>query len=262
MTTVSIIVTQSWTSVASISDEEILLTSSCSFPIECLVTLSPTTPSTNDVGHIIPEGGYTRDHLGKGYLWCRLLITETRTEQGSVHISITPSEIVLDTHSRIHRGEFFAIESAYSGSTDTVVNVGNFDLVITATGTNYPHIAFKYGLVGDGKMFVYELEGTSRVSGGTPLSITNKKFDSTNTFTGTATLNPTVDLTNALLKTCCPILSSEVVGGRHSVGNGDFSDELIAQPLKPVLIRVTNTSGETVRVGICARAYNHSKINT
>jgi len=164
-----------------------------------------------------------------------------------------------DPHSRIHQGVMFNIDSTGSSTNVVVANNATLDVVIKATGTNYPHISISYRLGGKGRILVYELASNEMSTGGTEIIIVNKKWGSSIVFGGTAWRNPTIDLTGAICKEGCAILGIHQ-GQTRSGSAGTFADEIILTPIKPCLIRVLNESGGAVDACLCINAYNASTI--
>lgn len=165
-----------------------------------------------------------------------------------------------DLHSRIHQGVMFYAGTADAAFNNDIANAASLDLVVTPGSSNWPHVLSYFWLGGAGRLHVYEL-AAGAVTGGTALTITNNKLDSSKTFDGTALRQPTVNMTNAVLRTSTLILGAG--HGSNLVGSeGSAENEFILQAGVSVLYRLTNESGGTVKGAIGVRLYNHDKIQT
>ena len=170
-------------------------------------------------------------------------------------LSASRRPISDDPHSIIHSGRMYSFDTTTADNTVTIADNGTLDVVVKASGTNYPHIEFKYKLGGKGRLLMYELASDAMATGGTEIENGNKKWHSESTFQGQVLNRPTVDLTGAKFKEGCIILGTAL--GSQRSGSGDaFDDEVIIAPGKPCLIRLVNQSGGVVDGCLCVRAYN------
>lgn len=160
-------------------------------------------------------------------------------------------------HDRAHQGVLFRIDSSDATYDAQILNGTSLDMVITATGDNYPHLDIAYRLGGAGRILVYKLDVAP--TGGTAITPKNNKWDSATTFGGTVLRNPTVDLTGAELKSACMILGT-AQGNTRTGSAGAFYDEEIVDGI--CLVRLVNNSGGTVTACLCINAYNAGKIPT
>jgi hypothetical protein len=168
--------------------------------------------------------------------------------------------LAADAHTRIHRGEMFSIDTTTPGFDVSVANGASLGVVIMAATGSYPHLTFTVKLGGKGRFLVYELASEAVVSGGTELSASNKKWDSSKVFGGTALRNPTVNLTGATFKEGCSILGVTGPGQTRTGGVASFDQELIITPGRPFYLQVLNESGGAVDACICIDAYNAAQI--
>ena len=165
-----------------------------------------------------------------------------------------------DTHTRIHRGGVFSIDTTTPGASVSIANGASLSVAIVPDADNYPHVTFMVKLGGKGRFLLYELANNEAVTAGTAMVPANKKWGSEATLAATATKNPTVDLTGATFKEGCIILGATGAGQSRTGSDTSFDDEVIVTPGKPFYLQVINESGAAVDACICLDAYNAPEI--
>jgi hypothetical protein len=162
--------------------------------------------------------------------------------------SETGALLTIDTiHHEVHEGEMFSSE--YNNT--SVSNGASLDMRLT-TGTKRVHLVFETLVTGLCLAYLYE---GATISGGTALAEYNMDRNSANAALMAVTHTPTVTATGSTA-----IINGRIIPGGTSpttrVGSGVRSSvERILKVSTEYLLRITNSSGGTIPIGVVLEWY-------
>ena len=164
---------------------------------------------------------------------------------GGAADDISGGGVAIDAlHYMVHQGFVFHISHTIAA----LANTASHEILVKVPASTYPHLHKHVTYVGAGDVDLDIFEGTTVSADGTAITshITNRNSSNT---PGTLFYHtPTVTDDGTLIHDQWVPPTSSGTGGSHDGADASTGEEWLLAPSTNYLIRITNNSGDTIRV--------------